>query len=92
MPETHAQAPAARLEKWPDDQIHRVRVSERMLGELLAYGQTTTASSALVGPEVLVLETIRDAENAVGVPFEGVDAEALRALRALLEDEDAGDD
>lgn len=58
-------APAERLEKWPDDQIHRVRVSERMLEELFAYGMTTTAGTSLVGPELLVLETVHDAEEAV---------------------------
>jgi len=72
MPDAHDQPPSERLDRWEDRDTHRVRVSERMLTELLAYGMTTTAGSSLVGPELLVLETVRDAEDAVGIPAERV--------------------
>lgn len=48
--------PHERLTRWDDDETHYVRVSRRMLEEFLKYGQTTTAGTSLVGPELLVLE------------------------------------
>lgn len=64
--------PHERLARWDDAKIHRVRVSPRMLDELLCYGQTTTAGTSLVGPELLVLDYLGDdhvspANRAVGV-------------------------
>lgn len=69
----HEQTPDERIEEWSEHQVHRVRVSERMLEELFAYGMTTTAGSSLVGPELLVLETVRDAEESIGIPTEHLD-------------------
>jgi hypothetical protein len=64
----HEKPPDERIGRWADDEIHRVRVSERMLEELLVYGITTTSGSSLVGPELLVLETVHDAEDVYGAP------------------------
>lgn len=47
-----------RIEEWGEDKVHRVRVSPRMLRELQEDGITSTAGSSLVGPHLLVLETV----------------------------------
>jgi len=77
--------PDERAREWPDDEVHRVRVSERMLDELLTYGMTTTAGSSLVGPELLVLETVHDAEDGVGVGLTAAQRRLVETARKISE-------
>jgi len=42
--------PHDRVDDWPDDEIHRIQISPRMLQELFTFGRTTSAGSSALGP------------------------------------------
>jgi hypothetical protein len=52
--------PHNRVDDWPDDEIHRIQISPRMLQELFTFGRTTSAGSSALGPELVVFDYVGD--------------------------------
>jgi hypothetical protein len=52
--------PHDRVDDWPDDEIHRIQISPRMLQELFTFGRTTSAGSSALGPELVVFDYVGD--------------------------------